>query len=341
MEFRSKRRTVVVSLMLAAAGGAFLLWTADTDRLSALMAEVAELHGAGQYERALATAEQALHIAERRSLFQPAVTSHSLAWVAIEERALGRFAQAEADYLRAIELGKRSSTDPASAAEAQCALGDLYRERMDYAKAAPLVQSALEAMESYRNLSDHTLAACLCNAALVDQILGRGPDAEAKFRRAVGILEKSREPVPLELGTLYAYLGASALERRAYGEAEQHYLRSLATYRQRFPDENPYVAHALASLGTVYDPQGRYAEAEVLLRQSLDLTYRAGRRDHPDLARVLGALGGVLMDQGRLDEAEPLLRQATDIYRKVLGPNSPHVTGLQKSLDELYRRRAG
>lgn len=340
MDLRQKRYAVIASLTLAAGTACYLLWTVENDRWLALMTQAADENKAGRYERALAAAEEALRIAERRTFLRSADTSRSLAMVASQQRHLGRLAQAEVTYLRAIEVGKRSSLDPVSAAEAECELGDLYRDRMEFAKAGPLFHSGLAAIERHRERSETSLGMCLYKSALLDQNLMRGAAAEDKFRRALGILEKSLGPTHVELGTLHAFLGSSALDRRAYGEAEEHCARSLAIYRERLPAEHPYVAHALASLGSVYSLQGRHAQAEMLLRQSLDLTDRAGQRDHWALARVLSELGTALMMQGRLDEAEPMLEQAAAIYRKALGPHSPYVTAVERIQDDLYRSRS-
>ncbi len=173
---------------------------------------------------------------------------------------------------------------------------------MEFARAGPLFQSGLETIQRHRDPDETVLGMCLYRSAMLDQDLMRSAAAEDKFRRALVILEKSLGPTHVELGTLHAFLGSAALDRRSYAEAEEHSARSLAIYRERLPGapyaitrgrsldsaaEHPYVAHALTSLGSVYSLQGRHDQAETLLRQSLDLTNRAGRRDHPALARQL------------------------------------------------------
>ena len=68
------------------------------------------------------------------------------------------------------------------------------------------------------------------------------------------------------------------------------------------------VATLLNNLGQVAKVQGRYAEAEPLIRRSLAIREKVLGREHPDVARSLNNLADLYERQGRYAEAGPLYR---------------------------------
>ncbi len=69
--------------------------------------------------------------------------------------------------------------------------------------------------------------------------------------------------------------------------------------------------------------QGKYSEAEPLLRQALSIKESSLGVDHPDLCNALTTLGLVLGDQGRAVEAEPVLERALRIAERIHGSRHP------------------
>ncbi|MHC4459738.1 MAG: tetratricopeptide repeat protein [Planctomycetota bacterium] len=59
-------------------------------------------------------------------------------------------------------------------------------------------------------------------------------------------------------------------------------------------------------MATVYQVQGRYAEAESLLKRSLQVREKVLGSDHPKVATSLNNLGALYDSQGKYAEAEPL-----------------------------------
>jgi tetratricopeptide (TPR) repeat protein len=86
---------------------------------------------------------------------------------------------------------------------------------------------------------------------------------------------------------------------------------------------HPDVALALHNLAWVYEAQGRYADAEPLLRRSLAIMEKAVGRDHPTVAIQVNSLASLYLTQGRYSEAEPLYERALAIREKTLGPEHP------------------
>ena len=82
--------------------------------------------------------------------------------------------------------------------------------------------------------------------------------------------------------------------------------------------------------------QGRYAEAEPLLRRALAIDEKALGPEHPDTAATLNSLAELYNKQGRYAEAEPLYRRALAINEKALSPQDSHTAISLNNLAELY-----
>lgn len=89
--------------------------------------------------------------------------------------------------------------------------------------------------------------------------------------------------------------------------------------------DHPDVAQILNNLALLYEGQGRYAEAEPLLRRALAIAEKALGPEHPHVAMSLNNLAGLYEAQGRYAEAEPLFRRSLGIREKVLALQHPDV----------------
>ncbi len=69
--------------------------------------------------------------------------------------------------------------------------------------------------------------------------------------------------------------------------------------------------------------EGRYPEAEQLIRQTLETERRALGPDHSDTLVTLYSLGDLLKKEKRYSEAEKVYRDALDGRRRALGAGHP------------------
>ena len=83
--------------------------------------------------------------------------------------------------------------------------------------------------------------------------------------------------------------------------------------------------------------QGRYGEAEPLIKRSLAIREKVLGRDHPDVARSLNNLADLYERQARYDDAEPLYRRALAIREAALGPDHPDLVTSLNNLASLYQ----
>jgi CHAT domain-containing protein/Tfp pilus assembly protein PilF len=96
--------------------------------------------------------------------------------------------------------------------------------------------------------------------------------------------------------------------------------KALSAARKAFGNRHPSTLSTLNLLAVIYSAEGRYDDAEKLLRETLE-----GRREvlgprHKDTLASLDYLAGFYLEQRRYDEAVPLLREALDAKRVVPGP---------------------
>ncbi|KAH7148175.1 hypothetical protein EDB81DRAFT_758627 [Dactylonectria macrodidyma] len=76
----------------------------------------------------------------------------------------------------------------------------------------------------------------------------------------------------------------------------------------------------------LYEPQGRYDEAETLKDRALDLGREVVGKKHPDTIRSMASLAAMFHAQGRYDEAGVLHKTALDLRRRILREDYPHTT---------------
>jgi CHAT domain-containing protein len=100
--------------------------------------------------------------------------------------------------------------------------------------------------------------------------------------------------------------------------------------------DHPDVGLSLNNLAALYNDQGRYADAEPLLKRALAIFERVLGPNYPVVAFSLNNLAFLYIKQGRYADAEPLVKRALAIREKVLGPNHPDVGVSLNNLAVLY-----
>jgi tetratricopeptide (TPR) repeat protein len=147
---------------------------------------------------------------------------------------------------------------------------------------------------------------------------GRPTDAEPIFREYLAIWEGERpdhDLTPEAISTLNLdTISDLAVAYEAIGKFEpaERLLRSLLERARRLDGpKTPAVAGVLAMLGQNLLRQGRYADAEPMLRECL--TIREEKLpDSWQRFNAMSLLGGALLGQQKYAEAEPLLLQGYD-----------------------------
>ena len=196
-------------------------------------------------------------------------------------------------------------------------LGDLYRHMGDYERAEPALTHAV-------TLARNTPAAAysLNNLALVQKALGKYAEAEASYKKALGIyqsLGRTNHPDytnPLNnLGELYRVMGR--LQEAVYAFEEVIVLREklLGTLHVNY-------ANAVNNLALVEFAVGMYPEAEKHLLECKDIYRKTVGEKDKNYANCLNNLASLYKIQGQLLKAEEYYRQCLQIYKATYGETS-------------------
>jgi tetratricopeptide (TPR) repeat protein len=90
-------------------------------------------------------------------------------------------------------------------------------------------------------------------------------------------------------------------------------------------------------LSSLYESEGRIADAEALLKQALAIQETAFGAESPEVADGLDALARLYQAAGRYGEAEPPLKRALSIRKAVYGKRHDKVVETMQALAGLYQ----
>ena len=150
---------------------------------------------------------------------------------------------------------------------------------------------------------NHPDVATIGTLAVLYDPQGRYADAESLYKRALAIREKALGPDHPDvatnldnLATLYKRKAATPTPSRCPNARWQ------STRRRSVPTIP--TSRSLNNLALLYLDQGRYADAEPLIKRALAISEKALGPDHPGLATDLNNLAGLYHVQGRYADAE-------------------------------------
>ena len=157
--------------------------------------------------------------------------------------------------------------------------------------------------------------------ALALDAQGRYDEAAAALDAAIAAYELQGDYGRPGLAEAINTLGQVRTSQQLYVQAEALYRRGLEVAA-----DDPFETSVInANLGWNLDRQGRYAEAEPLLRQAvIDIRAHEGRETR-NTGFTLGNLAGDLQAQGRQAEALPLLRKSYESLARTIGPEHPAI----------------
>ena len=108
--------------------------------------------------------------------------------------------------------------------------------------------------------------------------------------------------------------GIELIQAGDYAHAEPVLLRALRSAEQG--SQSLQFSNVLYNLGWLYRLEGRYSEAEPLLRRALLIQERLGSTASRFLPTTLNEYGYVLLLEGRYADAEPLFRRALTLQEQ-------------------------
>jgi serine/threonine protein kinase/tetratricopeptide (TPR) repeat protein len=155
--------------------------------------------------------------------------------------------------------------------------------------------------------------------ASADPTNARGEEVVVRdlLDEAVAKLDDELRDEPRVRASLQGTLARTYTGLGLYAEAEELARESVAGFlSDRRGHDGPESAVARTTLGDALYHQGKYAEAESVLRQALAEQEERLTRNHPTTFETLGRLGETLQREGKLDEAEGIFRRSIAAQRE-------------------------
>ena len=266
--------------------------------------------GDGDYAQAEAILERILGTYQRTLGDENPATLSAMHDVAIQCLAQGKYSRGEELLRRAVDVKRRVlGTEHPDTISSLTNLAIAYRSEGKYAEAEPLFQQVLEArmrLLGPRHPSTLTTRNSLGRLYLAER---RYAEAERLLDQVLSIaLQDGNQPIALvALGDL----AELHVRQRDFEKADAAYAELFEARRRTLGENHRETIVALALGGWARLEQGRYREAESMLRQAsavLDKTT-------PDWwfrYYTASMLGASLMGQHRYAEARPLVMSGYD-----------------------------
>ncbi len=192
--------------------------------------------------------------------------------------------------------------------------GRCLRNRGDFDAARRSLDTALQ-LHQRPPVQPLALAESLFELAALDSARGDNAAAVAGFAAAQRQLDASPHTDPGLAIALHTALGNTDRDLGDVAGAEHNFDRALGVALPLYGPAHPQVARLRRGLAAVYVDQGRFRQADALLRQTHAQLVADYGTAHPEVARSWNALGIVAWELGDLDQARRALAQAVAIMQ--------------------------
>ena len=305
-----RAHTVACALALMAVSAAFP--QAEEWLLKINQAKAAEF--GGDYRKAAALFRDAAKTAAR---FDPTDSRRVTAWndLGTMEDALGHFADAEADYRRALRAAEQVGGKMSSAYAAVLSnLGGVSAEVGQTAAAERMLREALAIQRKSNPADEVRVAVAQDSLAGVLSVSGRLDEAESLLRASTAVLE--RHPAAWdETALTLNELAVVSFLRGNCREAERFVHRSVNIVEERVGPDHPMLVRPLNDLATIMAHEGEPTDAAALLRRAMAIAEKSIGTDNRLYGRVLANYAFCLRRTGEKAQAKAVQAQAVQILK--------------------------
>jgi len=210
-----------------------------------------------RYVEAEPLLRRSLAIAEKQDAASPrvGVLSNNLALALTSQ---GKLDEAEALFLRAIDIGEHSDTaEGAAASRALGNLASLYLRREQYPEAARMAERALATRERMFGADSINITPELRDVISVYRAQNRAAEAEPLARRVLAIDEKALGPDHPSVATDRLGLADVLTMRKQFADSVPLYQAALATIEKRNGPSSAVLGQSLQRVGIGYRLAGR------------------------------------------------------------------------------------
>lgn len=237
--------------------------------------------------------------------------------------SLGRWAEAEAELVRAIGLFDRhAGRSSAESGAARLTLGVVLTSAGRYAEARPVVEEALAVLEERGGMGAHeTQDAAI---AMVHLLVDMAEFEEAERLAAMLIeLVDTGVAVPSLAVTMLTAAGAVEYKQDRFDEARALNERALELSDRVFGADHPESNTIVGNLALISQRSGSMERAAELYERAVAYDERTIGRDHPTAMTGRNNYGLLLRDLGRHEEAHAILSEILEKRLEVFGQTHP------------------
>src|SRR5262245_19364011 len=174
---------------------------------------------------------------------------------------------------------------------------------------------------------------------------GRIDEAEDLFRRSIALFGQVEGPASPDMAAALGNLGAVLEDRCDYAAAEECYVRAATITEaiegdgfKNYEDDEDVARlrlQSLDNLGRINRIQGRYAEAEPVIRRALNFAIWTFGAESLEVSGALNNLGMLGKFAGWFDEAAECYRRALAILENHYGKDCPQAASIYHNLGGL------
>jgi serine/threonine-protein kinase len=230
-----------------------------------------------------------------------------------------RFDEAESllrDGAAALSVAPNGSGELAELVEARTAMGRLFTERGEHARAIAALDSVLAGLRT-REAEPRVVHETLGELANAHFYAGNYDAADSLNRQVLAMtraLFGERHP---RVAEDLMNLGATEQERGRYAEAETFFRQALEISTSYYGADHYRTAGNLTYLGRSLMLQNRHDEAREPFERALAIRERVFGPSHPTVANTLNELGAMAIRAERYLEAQSIFERVRTIYRSV------------------------
>jgi CHAT domain-containing protein/tetratricopeptide (TPR) repeat protein len=255
-------------------------------------------------------------------------------------RRLGRFADAEREFRKAIALKERIAPDDGvTIARSLNNLAGLLRVVGRYDEASEVYERAIALWRRAEGGDSANVGILTDNLGVLYLNMGRLAEGEAQHREAVRIFERVLGPEHPTTAVGIANLAEAFRQLGRYDEAEPLFLRSLTILRRHARGPDQRIAVALDNLGGIYRERRNYAKALDSYTEALKIFLQIFPPEHPTVGVTTNNIGLALMGVGRLDEAAERFQRGLAIAETAYGPEHREVATQLVNIGDLQLLR--
>lgn len=229
----------------------------------------------------------------------------------------GQMKAAEEHLLRAMFTAEKFGEQDLRLAYTLDYLGLFYLNRDEPADAKKAFERALKGFEASKGPESLEALAEAGRAAEACERLKQWAEAEAYYRRILGVRLKDPKASSVAVAMDHSNLGLMLDAQGKYDEAMQEYARAKEL-RQAMAPESVELAETLSNQARVLYMQGKLEASELLFRQALAMDEKVAGMDDALVADDLRRLSPVLRKAGKAAEADACEARAKAIDARIV-----------------------